>query len=65
MSEPLAIPVLSGPTLTLRPHTMADLTPVLERCTDPDTIRWTTVPSPYTEDGSMMRPRYSRPMSSV
>ncbi|HET8981820.1 MAG TPA: GNAT family N-acetyltransferase [Pedococcus sp.] len=50
MSEPLAIPVLSGPTITLRPHTMADLTPVLERCTDPDTIRWTTVPSPYTED---------------
>lgn len=50
MPEPLPIPVLSGPTVTLRPHAPADLDAILERCLDPDTIRWTTVPSPYTRD---------------
>jgi RimJ/RimL family protein N-acetyltransferase len=50
MSEPMAIPVLTGPTVTLRPHVDADLGPIVERCADPDSIRWTTVPTPYTED---------------
>lgn len=49
MSEALAVPVLSGAGITLRPHTMGDLAPVLERCLDPDSVRWTTVPTPYTE----------------
>lgn len=44
----MAIPVLEGTTVTLRPHTRADLEPVFERCLHPETIRWTTVPSPYT-----------------
>jgi RimJ/RimL family protein N-acetyltransferase len=50
MSEPMAIPVLTGPSVRLRPHTVEDLAPIIERCVDPDTIRWTTVPSPYTEE---------------
>lgn len=50
MPEPLQIPVLTGQDVTLRPHTMHDLAPVLERCVDPESVRWTTVPSPYTED---------------
>jgi RimJ/RimL family protein N-acetyltransferase len=50
MSEPLPIPVLTGPTVTLRPHVDADLGPIVERCTHPDTIRWTTVPTPYTRE---------------
>lgn len=51
MSEatPLPIPVLAGATVTLRPHTPDDLGPIVERCEDPESIRWTTVPSPYTE----------------
>jgi RimJ/RimL family protein N-acetyltransferase len=52
MSEqtPLPIPVLTGATVTLRPHTQDDLGPIVERCADPESIRWTTVPSPYTEE---------------
>lgn len=46
---PLAIPVLKGPVITLRPHTADDLGPIVERCQDADSIRWTTVPTPYTE----------------
>lgn len=36
--------------MVLRPHVTADLDAILERCLDPDTIRWTTVPSPYTRE---------------
>ena len=36
--------------MTLRPHTMDDVGSVLERCIDPDSVRWTTVPTGYTED---------------
>lgn len=50
MPEPLQTPVLAGGVVTLRPHTMADLRPVLERCLDPESVRWTTVPTGYTED---------------
>ena len=50
MPEPLPVPVVSGGGVTLRPHTMDDLAPVLERCLDPGTVRWTTVPSSYTEE---------------
>lgn len=50
MSDALEIPVLSGPGVTLRPHTMDDLHRVLERCVDPETVRWTTVPTPYTKE---------------
>jgi len=48
VSEPLSIPVLTGSTVVLRPHRATDLEAILERCLDPETIRWTTVPSPYT-----------------
>src|SRR5699024_6332826 len=48
MSVPLPVPVCTGSIVRLRPHTMADLEPVLQRCQDPVTIRWTTVPVPYT-----------------
>lgn len=50
MPSPLPIPVLAGPTVTLRPHTADDLTPIYERCRDRETIRWTTVPESYTRD---------------
>lgn len=50
MPDVLDIPLLTGPTLTLRPHTAADVDAVLERCRHPDTIRWTTVPDPYTRE---------------
>ena len=46
----MPIPVLTGPTVTLRAHTADDLGPIVERCNDADSIRWTTVPTPYTEE---------------
>jgi RimJ/RimL family protein N-acetyltransferase len=49
MTEPLAVPVLTGQGLTLRPHTASDLVPVLERSVDPETQRFTTIPREYTE----------------
>src|SRR6476620_5973032 len=46
----LAIPVLVGELVTLRPHTEADLDPILERCVDPLTQRFTTIPLEYTRE---------------
>jgi RimJ/RimL family protein N-acetyltransferase len=50
MTETLEIPVLAGHGVTLRPHTMGDLEPVFERCVDPATRRFTTIPLQYTRD---------------
>jgi len=50
MSEPLSIPVLRGDLVTLRPHRESDLGPVLERCLDEDTRRYTTIPLEYTRE---------------
>ncbi|MBO0907644.1 MULTISPECIES: GNAT family N-acetyltransferase [Arthrobacter] len=47
---PYDIPVLSESELTLRPHHEADIDPVLSRCVDPLTRRWTTVPLDYTRE---------------
>ena len=50
MSDTLDIPVLRGELVTLRPHTMDDLDAVYERCLDPDTRRFTTIPLDYTRE---------------
>jgi RimJ/RimL family protein N-acetyltransferase len=42
-------PVLDAPGLRLRPLTDADVPALTATCRDPETIRWTTVPDPYTE----------------
>lgn len=49
-TEPLAIPVLAGPLVTLRPHSLADADAVLERAIDPLAQRFTTVPLEYTRE---------------
>jgi RimJ/RimL family protein N-acetyltransferase len=36
-----------GTTTTLRPLTPADLDGIVAACSDPETVRWTTVPTPY------------------
>lgn len=41
------IPVLTDGVVTLRPHEMSDVDEIIVQCTDPDSIRWTTVPTPY------------------
>ncbi len=50
MPSELEIPVLTGHGLTLRPHTLDDLDGVFERCLDPLTQRFTTIPLHYTEE---------------
>jgi RimJ/RimL family protein N-acetyltransferase len=50
MPSTLEIPLLTGHGLTLRPHTMDDLAAVYERCVDPLSQRFTTIPLEYTEE---------------
>lgn len=42
------MPVLVDPGtgVLLRPHSAADVPAIVEQCRDPDSIRWTTVPTP-------------------
>jgi RimJ/RimL family protein N-acetyltransferase len=47
---PLPIHVLTDGQVTLRPHREGDLDRILERCVDPVTVRFTTVPTPYTRE---------------
>jgi ribosomal-protein-alanine N-acetyltransferase len=46
----LAVPVLTGELVTLRPHTEGDLDAVYERCLDPLTRQFTTIPLEYTRE---------------
>jgi RimJ/RimL family protein N-acetyltransferase len=41
-------PTLTDGTVTLRAHTDDDLDAVVEQSQDPASVRWTTVPTPYT-----------------
>lgn len=41
-------PVLSDGVVTLRRHRPSDVDAVLEQSRDPDTVRWTRIPVPYT-----------------
>lgn len=50
MTEPLAVPVLTGDLVTLRPHRADDLDAVFERCLDPQTRAFTTIPLEYTRE---------------
>lgn len=44
------VPTLTDGTVTLRRHGEDDVDLVLEQCRDPETVRWTTVPTPYSLD---------------
>ena len=49
MAFPDDVPVLSNGVVTLRAHWLADVPRVVEQCADPQTVRFTTVPTPYGE----------------
>ena len=49
-TQPLAIPVLAGDLVTLRPHSSDDLDAVYVRCIDPSTRQFTTIPLEYTRE---------------
>lgn len=42
---PLSVPVLTDGVVTLRAHTPADIGPMTEMATDPEMVRWTSVPA--------------------
>ncbi len=44
------VPTLSDGEVTLRAHRLSDVDQVVEQCVDPESVRWTTVPTPYTRD---------------
>jgi len=46
---PDEVPTLTDGVVTLRAHQPADVPRIVEQCLDPESIRWTTVPTPYDE----------------
>ena len=49
---PQVVPTLGDDRVRLRAMTTEDLPAVVEQSTDPETVRWTTVPSPYDIDAA-------------
>lgn len=49
MPTAASAPTLTDGVVTLRTLVMADLAAVVEQSQDPETVRWTFVPRPYTE----------------
>lgn len=47
VSFPDDVPTLTDGAVTLRAHRPDDAPRVIEQCTDPASVRWTQVPSPY------------------
>jgi ribosomal-protein-alanine N-acetyltransferase len=45
---PLTVPVLSDGVVALRAHAPQDVDPMVEMAVDPDMVRWTAIPTPYT-----------------
>jgi RimJ/RimL family protein N-acetyltransferase len=50
MSDPMDRPTLTGDLVTLRVHRASDLEPVYERCLDPLTRHFTTIPLEYSRE---------------
>ena len=50
MRFPDDVPTLTDGDVTLRAHRLDDVDGIVEQCTDPVSIRWTTVPLDYTAD---------------
>ncbi|MEO7131096.1 MAG: GNAT family N-acetyltransferase [Dermatophilaceae bacterium] len=52
MSHPPSspVPTLTDGVVTLRAHSTDDVDAILEQCTDPEMLAWTTVPHGYTRD---------------
>lgn len=49
MDLPPYAPTLSDGVVTLRAHTDGDVPALVAQCSDPESVRWTTVPVPYGE----------------
>lgn len=47
------VPVLTDGVVTLRPHSLDDADAIVEQSSDPESVRWTTVPRPYSRDDAV------------
>ena len=47
MPFPACVPELTDGVVRLRAHRVEDVDRIVEQCNDPESIRWTTVPTPY------------------
>jgi ribosomal-protein-alanine N-acetyltransferase len=47
MDYPGSVPTLTDGVVTLRAMTLDDLDGCVEHCNDPETLAWTTIPTPY------------------
>lgn len=47
---PGSVPVLTDGVVTLREHRPEDVPRMVAMCTDPEFVRWTTTPHPYTDE---------------
>jgi RimJ/RimL family protein N-acetyltransferase len=54
MRLPLPDPPLRDEAVVLRPWTLDDVPAVTQACQDPEIPRWTTVPTPYSEEDARM-----------
>ena len=50
MRFPEDVPILTSGDVTLRAHRLDDLDALVEQCTDPVSVRWTSVPLGYTPE---------------
>jgi RimJ/RimL family protein N-acetyltransferase len=53
MGYPDNAPVLTDGEVTLRAYSMDDIEPIIEQCTNPETVAWTTIPHPYSRDDAV------------
>ncbi len=53
MRFPDEVPTLTDGVVTLRAHRASDVPRIVEQCQDPESIAWTTVPSPYAEEDAV------------
>ncbi|GAB3874044.1 GNAT family N-acetyltransferase [Terrabacter terrigena] len=51
--QPLPVPVLTDGVVTLRPHSLDDADAIVEQSSDPESLRWTTVPRPYSREDAV------------
>jgi RimJ/RimL family protein N-acetyltransferase len=47
------VAVLTDGVVTLRPHSLDDADAIVEQSSDPESLRWTTVPRPYSREHAL------------
>lgn len=57
----IRVPTLTDGTVTLRAHRDDDIARCVEQCVDPASVRWTTVPSPYSTEDARFFIRHAMP----